>query len=153
MTNNTVTNLVCGDAYIIDGQSNAVADNYLYDTSSSNILGYSSTWIRSYGSSEGDPTGGWGNAVAYNPTTFEAPYPYRIGIWGFGLASNLVATYQIPVCVINEARGATRIAQHQANPANHYDTGNGYSIYGRHVERRGGGQAHSRDSRCAMAPG
>ena len=128
----TVTDLVCGDAYIIDGQSNAVADNYLYDTSNPDFLSYTSPWIRSYGSSGGDPTGGWGIAVAVNPTTYEAPYPYRIGIWGMGLAKNLLQKYNIPICIINGARGATRIAQHQANPANHYDTTNvNYSIYGR----------------------
>ncbi|MEI7901168.1 MAG: YDG domain-containing protein, partial [bacterium] len=36
------------------------------------------------------------------------------------LATNLVATYNIPVCIINGAVGGTRIDQHQANPANHY---------------------------------
>ena len=125
----TVTDLVCGDAYLIDGQSNAVADNYLNDTSNPDFLSYTSTWIRSYGSSEGSAAGGWGIASTCNPTTFEAPYPYRIGIWGMELARNLVQKYNIPICIINEARGATRIAQHQANPANHYDAGVGYSIY------------------------
>ncbi|MEI6607171.1 MAG: autotransporter-associated beta strand repeat-containing protein, partial [Verrucomicrobiota bacterium] len=125
----TATDLVCGDAYIIDGQSNAVADNYLNDTSNPEFLGYTNTWIRSYGSSEGSTAGGWGIATTCNPTTYEAPYPYRIGIWGMELARNMVQNYNIPICIINEARGATRIAQHQANPANHYDCGVGYSIY------------------------
>jgi len=125
----TVTDLVCGDAYLIEGQSNAVADNYLNDTTNPDFISYTNTWIRSYGSSEGSAAGGWGIASTCNPTTFEAPYPYRIGIWGMELARNLVQKYNIPICIINEARGATRIAQHQANPANHYDAGVGYSIY------------------------
>jgi Domain of unknown function (DUF2341)/Carbohydrate esterase, sialic acid-specific acetylesterase/Fibronectin type III domain len=113
----TVTNLVCGDAYIIEGQSNAeaVADNG-NETSTS-------PWIRTYAAS-----GGWGNAVKKGTN-------WWIGYWGKDLATKLLTTYNMPVCIINGAVGGTRIDQHQANPANHYDTGSTYSIYGNLLTR------------------
>ena len=113
----TVTNLVCGDAYIIEGQSNAeaVADNANETTTS--------PWIRTYASA-----GGWGNAVKKGTN-------WWIGYWGKDLATRLLATYNMPICIINGAVGGTRIDQHQANPANHYDTSSPYSIYGNLVTR------------------
>ena len=121
VTNNTVTNVVCGDAYIIDGQSNAVADN-----NDSPYGSYTSDWIRSYGTMNGGTAGGWCNAVASSTSGS----PGRIGYWGIVLASNLVATCGIPICIINDSVGGTRVDQHQANPANHYSVGDGtYSIY------------------------
>jgi autotransporter-associated beta strand protein len=121
VTNNTVTNLVCGDAYIIDGQSNAVADNNDPPYGS-----YTSDWIRSFGTMNGGTNGGWCKAVASSAVGG----PGRIGYWGMVLASNLVATYGIPICSINDSVGGTRIDQHQANPTNHYSAGDGtYSIY------------------------
>jgi len=108
----TVTNLVCGDAYILEGQSNAVAtDSLPGDTTNS-------PWIRTYGQT----TAAWGNAVR-NGSDF------WVGYWGFDLAVTLAATYNMPICIINGAVGGTRIDQHQANPADHTAAGSLYSIY------------------------
>jgi len=109
LVDNTVTNLVCGDAYIIDGQSNAEATAPGVD-----ITGYSSPWIRTY-------VGGWGNAVRQGTNW--------IGYWGMDLASQLLADYNMPICIINGAVGGTRIDQHQPNPVNHSQAGSLYSIY------------------------
>ena len=110
LVDNTATNLVCGDAYIIEGQSNAEATAPGADTT-----GYSSPWIRTY-------QGGWGNAVRQGTNW--------IGYWGMNLAIHLVADYNMPVCIINGAVGGTRIDQHQPNPVNHTLGGGGlYSIY------------------------
>ena len=103
VTNNTVTNLLCGDAYLLEGQSNAVATDGLPAETTA------SPWISSYGWSGG----GWGSAVR-NGTE------WWIGYWGMDLAANLVAAHKIPLCIINGAVGGTRIDQHQANPPNHY---------------------------------
>ena len=54
----TVRNIVCGDAYVIDGQSNALAVDWgpgeHPDTS---------PWVRSFGSNDGDVAQGWGFAL------------------------------------------------------------------------------------------
>lgn len=126
---NTVTNLVCGDAYVVEGQSNAVADNN--DKNPTNypaVTFYTNSWIRSYGQ-----LGGWGLAACSSSTNSSGP---RIGYWAMGIASNLVATYGIPICIINGAVGGTPIYQHQPNPTNHYDTVTaGYTIYGNLLTR------------------
>jgi len=132
---NTVTNLVCGDAYIIQGQSNAVAYNYRNETSNS-LVRYSSDWIRTYGSggeSGGDTkSGGWGNATISNRTANCRNWVNFIGCWGMALASNLVTDYKIPVCILNGAVGGTMIHQHLPDPSDHCNTNNkAYSIYGR----------------------
>ena len=109
----TVTDLVCGDAYLIEGQSNALAtDNAVpADTSTS-------PWIRSYGS-----TLGWGYA-----TNKDSQSELQLGVWGWIWAKRLSATYSMPICIINGAVGGTRIDVHLPNPANHYDmTGDGYT--------------------------
>ena len=110
----TVTNLICGDAYIIEGQSNAEArPNEIF------IPNEISTdpWIRTYAL-----VGGWGNAVRKGTD-------WWIGYWGKNLAMSLLAKYSMPICIINGAVGGTRIDQHQANPADHSAPGAFYSIY------------------------
>ena len=111
---NTVTDLVCGDAYVIEGQSNALAtDNDVpADTNTS-------PWIRSYGK-----TLGWGYA-----TNKDSQSELQLGVWGWIWAKHLSATYSMPVCIINGAVGGTRIDQHQPNPADHSQAGTLYSIY------------------------
>ena len=116
LVDNSVTNLVCGDAYIIQGQSNAEATAPGVD-----VTGYGSPWIRTY-------VGGWGNAVRQGTNW--------IGYWGMDLAIQLLADYNMPICIINGAVGGTRIDQHQPNPANHTAGGGGlYSIYANLLNR------------------
>jgi hypothetical protein len=135
-----VNNLVCGDAYIIDGQSNAVAYNYANETNRPDLTRHTSPWIRSYGGngeSGGDPTtGGWGDAVVERLTPDSPDRIHFIGVWGMALAKKLVEDQKIPICILNGAVGGTRIDQHMPDPANHYDTTNSaYSIY-RNLMRR-----------------
>ena len=107
-----VTNLVCGDAYLIDGQSNALAtDNGAPNDSTTD------PWIRTYGLS-----GGWGYAISKGSEM-------QLGLWGWYLAKYMTSTYNMPVCFIQGAVGGTRIDQHQANPADHSVAGSLYSIY------------------------
>ncbi|MEI7899831.1 MAG: DUF2341 domain-containing protein [bacterium] len=117
----TATNLVCGDAYLVDGQSNAVSTDWAGDKSE-----YSSEWIRSFGSMEGDVSKGWGNAVRREGGQ------WQIGYLSMELARHLVESQKLPVCIINGAVGGTRIDQHQRNPANRTDAA---TIYGRMLSR------------------
>jgi len=105
-------NLVCGDAYIIEGQSNALAT----DNAEPGVPAPSS-WIRSYGK-----TLGWGNAVNKGSEL-------KLGVWGIILAQRLLADNDMPICIINGAVGGTRIDEHQPNPAGHGTAGSLYSIY------------------------
>ncbi|HUY34269.1 MAG TPA: DUF2341 domain-containing protein [Pirellulales bacterium] len=119
----TVLNLVCGDAYLIDGQSNAEATDV-----GEQDPNFTSDWIRSYGSMAGHPEGArskfWGNAVVRDRHGGKA----QIGYWGMEIARRLVENQKMPICVINGAVGGTRIDQHQRNPADPTDVA---TIYGR----------------------
>ena len=118
----TVNNIVCGDAYLIDGQSNAEATAWGNDEYS-----FTSPWIRSYGSVDGNPQNArlvlWGDASARVPGR-----KLQIGYWGMELGRRLVESRKMPVCIINGAVGGTRIDQHQRNPADPEDVA---TIYGR----------------------
>ena len=111
----TVSNLVCGDAYIIDGQSNAVGYNYENTDKRQDLTKTNSPWIRSFGGNgeAGDPlTGGWGNALVERLTPTSPDRVYFISVWGMALAKKLVEDTHIPVCILNGAVGGTRIDEH-----------------------------------------
>jgi hypothetical protein len=115
----TVSNIVCGDAYLIDGQSNAVATSWGKED-----FPETSDWIRSFGSMGGDPKRArWGNAIRRAPAD-----RLTVGYWPFDLAKRLVAAHQLPICIINGAVGGTMICEHLRNPANPADL---TTIYGR----------------------
>jgi hypothetical protein len=123
----TASDIVCGDAYLILGQSNALAT----DTRESSPP-VTNEWIRSYGrpsTTAGESSGNlWCNPVwkARNGEKAE------LGWWGMELAQHLVESQKIPICIINGAVGGTRIDQHQRNEANPADLA---TIYGRMLWR------------------
>ncbi len=123
----TAKNIVCGDAFLIIGQSNAVATDF----GKENPL-VPSEWVRTFGANPyGDPDGSrlklWANAEARSPGGKS-----EIGYWGMELGRRLVESEKIPICLINGAVGGTRIDQHQRNNADSTDVN---TIYGRQLWR------------------
>jgi hypothetical protein len=118
----TAKNIVCGDAFLINGQSNAVATDF----GKENAL-VSNEWVRTFGATAGDPNGSrsklWAYAEARSPGGKS-----EIGYWGMELGGQLVEQHQIPICLINGAVGGTRIDQHQRNPLDPTDL---TTVYGR----------------------
>ena len=118
----TAKNLVCGDAYLIIGQSNAVATDFGKENSLS-----ASEWIRTFGATANDPNGSrfksWANAEARSPGG-----KGEVGYWGLELGRRMVESEKIPVCILNGAVGGTRIDQHQRNDVDPTDAA---TIYGR----------------------
>ena len=114
-------NLVCGDVYIIQGQSNAVATDFGKDDPA-----FRSEWLRTFGTMSGNAKGfaGWGNAVHRGRDAEK----FQIGYWGMELGRRLVEAHKVPVCFINGAVGGSRIDQHQRNTADPEDM---TTIYGR----------------------
>ena len=136
----TAANLACGDAYLIDGQSNALATDTGEDSPRE-----TSDWIRSYGglAGRGDATdwvrdrqseakrAGLPRPNLWCNPVWKANRPEHkaeLGYWGMELAKRLVASQRIPICVINGAVGGTRIDEHQPSPTDHADL---KTIYGR----------------------
>ena len=120
----TFTNILCGDVYLIEGQSNAVASDYHGEK-----IGdlEKNTFVRSYGSSVN-------NSNVTKNTSFhlangQAAYgSAAVGQWGLRLANRIKDAQSLPILVINGAVGGTAVSQHQRNNANPSDTS---TIYGR----------------------
>jgi len=122
-TLHTAGNIVCGDAYIIDGQSNALAtDTHEKSPPETN------DWIRSYARPryyrEDEPLNLWCNPVWKAQKGEKA----ELGWWGMELAKRLVKSQEVPIFIINGAVGGTRIDQHQRSKADPADLS---TIYGR----------------------
>jgi len=120
----TVNDLVCGDAFIIDGQSNALAT----DTREESPL-ETNMWIRSYGG----PTG-YGDGTQWFENEFKKkgvnPWCYpvwkarkgekaELGWWGMCLAKRLHESQKVPIFILQAAVGGSRIDMHQRCETNH----------------------------------
>lgn len=120
---NAAYNIVCGDAYIIDGQSNAEANDY-----GRAVNPYASEFLRSFGCADTDPEKCrldlWGNAVSYDNQGARL----QIGYWGIELGKQIIENDRIPVCIINGSVGGSRIDVHQRNESDPTDS---TTIYGR----------------------
>ena len=120
-------NIVCGDAYIITGQSNSHASNKKST--------YSSPYARSFGVKTGyetyddkDKETRWGLATGNCKTCkgkgWEAGYdggwftkiPLGVGVWGMELARLLIEKHEIPVCIINGGSGSSTIEENMLDP-------------------------------------
>ncbi len=123
----TVGNIVCGDAYIIDGQSNALAT----DTGEKSPP-ETNEWIRSYGRPSQNPKDNAGNLWCLPVWKAQQGEKAELGWWGMELAKRLLESQKVPIFMINAAVGGTRIDQHQRDPANPTDV---TTIYGRMLWR------------------
>ena len=116
------SDLLCGDVYLIIGQSNAVATDFgKVDEPST------SPWVRTFGTTEGGEPGArrelWGDARARAPGG-----ELEIGYWGLELGKAIADREGLPICIVNGAVGGTRIDQHQRNTVDPTDV---KTIYGR----------------------
>lgn len=123
----TVANLVCGDAFIIEGQSNALAT----DTGEKSPP-ETNEWIRSYGRPSQNPKDNQDNLWCLPVWKAQKGEKAELGWWGMELAKRLVENQKMPIFIINAAVGGTRIDQHQRNNTNPTDAA---TIYGRMLWR------------------
>jgi hypothetical protein len=124
----TVSNIVCGDAFIIDGQSNALATDTREQSPPE-----TNEWIRSYGRPAGNarevPPGNLWCLPVWKAQKGEKA---ELGWWGMVLAKRLLESQKVPIFIITAAVGGTRIDQHQRNEADPTDL---TTIYGRMLWR------------------
>jgi hypothetical protein len=123
----TANNLVCGDAYIIEGQSNALATDIREESPP-----VTNEWIRSYANPSLKPEENKGNLWVLPVWKARKGEKAELGWWGMELAKQLVERQKMPVFIINGAVGGTRIDQHQRNEENPTDL---TTIYGRMLWR------------------
>ncbi len=123
----TAGDIVCGDAYIIEGQSNALATD-THEVSPPETH----EWIRSYGRPPANLKEAPGNLWCHPVWKARNGEKAELGWWGMELAKRLVESQKIPIFIINGAVGGTRIDQHQRNETNPTDL---TTIYGRMLWR------------------
>jgi hypothetical protein len=119
-----VQGIVCGDVFLIDGQSNAVAKDYHAEQ-----LGdlEKNTFVRSFGSSV--TNGSLVNDLSFGVAVADAGGTHAaIGQWGLRMANRVKEEESLPILVINGAVGGTKVEQHQRNNADPTDVN---TIYGR----------------------
>jgi hypothetical protein len=136
-----VGDLVCGDVFLLDGQSNTEALDLKEERPKPRET---NEWLRTYGGPMGRDDGvawlrqnwtGKGRPNLWSRAVWAPKEPeFRtfIGWWGMELGKRLIASEKVPVCIINGALGGTRIDQHQRNVADPADMS---TIYGRWLWR------------------
>ena len=115
--------VVAGDAYIIGGQSNALA------LVSEIITPYRNKFARSYGAT-----------YPYEPMTWELTEfgNHRVGQLGGSIQKKIIEKYKIPVCIINQAVGGINLGLSlQRNAGNLGDLSNNYGITYARVQKAG----------------
>lgn len=110
--------VVAGDVFVINGQSNAVAAKHGTQPSD----GDRSKWVRTFGTTSPDPTRSRNTKVwsyAKGDTVFAVG---AVGQWGLRMARLISDSRHIPVAVINGGHGGKPIsfftARNSTNPAN-----------------------------------
>ncbi|MFI5201560.1 MAG: LamG-like jellyroll fold domain-containing protein [Candidatus Kapaibacterium sp.] len=126
--------LVAGDVYIIDGQSNAhAAVAWFY---------WQVPYLRSFGVQTpeenfdpydpADTSWGLANGNDWGLTYTSFQGPYMTGVWGMELQMQVLNNFGIPTCIINGATGGSTIEQHARSDSNRENL---QSIYGKLLYR------------------
>ena len=120
-------NIVAGDTYLINGQSNAAAWNVSNNFPNSD---YRNVFCRTFGQAKS------GNSyITASDTTWALSNngkPY-VGVWGIELQKKIIEKYSIPVCFLNEAVSGSVITDHTVRDAS--NPSNLSNIYGRLLYR------------------
>ncbi|GAB3450545.1 hypothetical protein GCM10027436_46880 [Actinophytocola sediminis] len=104
--------LVSGDVYVVQGQSNAQAARYVGDSA-----GEESPYLRSFGSPTFNPALSGADRVWHHAAGDVSYESGSVGQWAIRMGRKLVDTYRIPVALINGARGGQAIAYFQRDDA------------------------------------
>lgn len=104
--------VVAGDAFILSGQSNSVANSYRGSADQ-----YKNEYVRTFGSTIPDST------VANDLSWYIAEgdsysSSAQIGQWGLKLGNGLVTSQNIPIAIIAGGVGGTHILQHMRTDTN-----------------------------------
>ena len=124
-----VEHIACGDAYLINGQSNALAADYHGEGLGNR---FQSPWIRSYGTASVQAAEVIADQQWHLADALLANDSGTIGAWGLRSAWLLVERYKMPIAILNGSVGGTPLYQHRRNMAAPEDLN---TIYGRLLYR------------------
>ena len=115
----TADNIVGGDVYIIQGQSNAEAQQRSGSAAADN-----NNFIRVYGS--GYDSGPCADAWFVGQSISDRNSNGNTGQWGLRMANLICTTYGIPVCILNGAHPGQPISFFERNDGNTTDINTNY---------------------------
>jgi hypothetical protein len=104
------TGIVAGDVYVVQGQSNAEAAKRSGDANVEE-----SQYLRSFGSSNADPTISGADRVWHYATGDVTQQSGSSGQWAIRMGRRLVDTYGVPVALFNGSHGGKPISFFQRN--------------------------------------
>lgn len=135
----TANNVVAGDAYIIQGQSNAVANLRGTSNTANNADDPTNApnrnFVRVYGS--GSSTLSYTKAWFIGRGNVWYDVDGQIGQWGMRLGSNLVSATNVPVAIINGAMPGVPLTYFQRNDGSPKSTSTNYGRLLTRVEEAG----------------
>ncbi|MCH2112118.1 MAG: sialate O-acetylesterase, partial [Planctomycetes bacterium] len=124
-----IENVVCGDVYFINGQSNAVAGDYGREGLANRDQ---SRWIRSFGSASLTGSDVAQDLEWHLADGLEMYQSGTVGAWGLRAAHLISGNFEIPIGILNGAVGGTSVSQHARDNS---DPENLSTIYGRLLYR------------------
>ncbi|ULQ56076.1 T9SS type A sorting domain-containing protein [Flavihumibacter rivuli] len=124
----SANNVVAGDVYIIEGQSNAVA-NWRSDYTVNNDANTATNapyrnFVRVWGS--GSQTAAYTKAWFIGNGNIWYENDGNTGQWGMRMASNIAGSQNVPICIMNGGHPGAPISFFQRNDANPTDLATNY---------------------------
>ena len=120
-------NVVSGDVFVINGQSNAAAWNI---SSTFPNYDYRNEFCRTFGQAQNNNSFITTADTTWALSNVNKPY---VGVWGIELQKMLVEKYGIPTCILNEAVFASTVTEHTNRDAT--NPSSVANIYGRLLYR------------------
>ncbi|MEE9384158.1 MAG: PKD domain-containing protein [Nannocystaceae bacterium] len=117
-----VPDLVAGDLYVIQGQSNAVARRYSGDANPGN----QGPFVRSFGTNAGEDAAAAADTIWRIANGDNGGGDGGIGQWGLRMAAVLSAETQVPLGLLNGGKGGRPITYFQRNDEDHADLSTNY---------------------------
>ena len=132
----TVEDVVAGDVYLVQGQSNAVARQFVGDANINQ-----GPFLRSFGSRAEHPGTVAADLEWHGAEGNAAGGPGAVGQWSIRLGRQLIEAHDVPVAIINGARGGQPITYFRRNEEDRSDL---VTNYGRLLVRsREAGVSHA----------
>jgi hypothetical protein len=119
-------NVVAGDVFIQNGQSNARASMRPGEPSINDPVPHTNNWIRSFGRRDDDPVLVAADDAWHIAGGDSSEGSGQMGQWALRAAKLLVDEHGIPVAVISQARGGVGIDYFQRNDTNPQDLNTNY---------------------------
>jgi PKD repeat protein len=117
----TVDDVVAGEVFLIQGQSNAVASQQEGDANVNQ-----GPFLRSFGTHSQTPDVTTADVAWHQAEGNRATGPGAIGQWGLRMGRLLVERHQIPIAILNGAKGGEPITYFQRHDADPTDLATNY---------------------------